>query len=158
MKLNWTIKTFLIVVVITTIVFFIRMFFSIKHVNMAKEKAGEKDVYYDRYRNIILSGKIIKKTSLDNDRYSLYEIDVAKSTIEHHDLRDSAKDFFLVIDGEKAQMVYNLSYDIFENDSVEVNYGSRYLYVYRKGILTHSFTVPSFVDYYVSMRKKAFGR
>ena len=158
MKLNWTIKTFLIVVVITTIVFFIRMFFSIKQVNISKEKAREKNVYYDRYRNIILSGKIIKKTSLDNGRYSLYEIEIAKSTINQHDLRDSVSDYFLVIDPQRAKMVYSMSYNIFENDSVEVNYGNRKLYLYRKGVLLNHYTLPSFVDYYVSMRKKAFGR
>lgn len=125
---------------------------------MSKEKAVEENVYYDRYRNITLSGKIIRKTSLDNDRYSLYEIDIAKSTVEHHDLRDSSSDYFLVVEPRKAQIVYSMSYNIFENDSVEINYGNRKLYLYRKGILLNHYTLPSFLDYYVSMRKKAFGR
>lgn len=130
---------------------------SVKKTDVSYLEMDVKDAYYDNYRNIKLGGKIVKKTSLDNDRYSLYEIDNAQSSVQTHDLRDSLSDYFLVIHGNKAKMVYYMSYTIFVGDSVAIDYEKRQMLIFRKNKLVNEYMTPPFSDYYISMRKKAFG-
>lgn len=132
--------------------------FNVKSTNLSYQETDKKDAYYDAYKNIKLSGKITKKTPLDNDRYSLYEINIAQSSIQNHDLRDSLSDYFLVIHGHSAKMVYYMSYTIFINDSVDIDYEKRQILIFRKNKLVNEYMTPPFSAYYISMRKKAFGR
>lgn len=140
------------------IVLVIFVIFNVKSTNLSYQETDKKDAYYDAYKNIKLSGKIIKKTSLDNDRYSLYEINIAQSSVQNHDLRDSLSDYFLVIHGDSAKMVYYMSYTIFINDSVDIDYEKRQMLIFRKHKLVNEYMTPPFSAYYISMRKKAFGR
>lgn len=138
--------------------FLIFVVFSIKRSKVSYQEMDKRDIYYKRYQDIRLSGKIARKTSLDNDRYSLYEIDVAQSSVETHDLRDSTGDYFLIIEPGKARMTYNMSYTLFVDDSVAIDYEKREMLVFRKGKPVNEYMTPPFSDYYISMRKKAFGR
>lgn len=132
--------------------------FSVKRSKGSYQEMDKRDVYYERYQDIRLSGKIVSKTSLDNDRYSLYEIDITQSSVQTHDLRDSTGDYFLIVEPGKAKMVYYMSYTLFNDDSVAIDYEKREMLVFKKGKLVNEYMTPPFSDYYISMRKKAFGR
>jgi AAA+ ATPase superfamily predicted ATPase len=137
--------------------FFIVVFWTIK-TSPSHSELESKSVYYDRYSNILLYGKIVDKISIDNDRYSTYFIEVSKSNTQLHDLRDSASNYFLVINGNNAKMVYAMSYSIFVNDSIEINYKNKVMLIFRNGQQIQQYPLPSFSDIYLSMLKNGINK
>jgi len=153
-KFTWDAKKIIIFSIFSLLAFLVIVFFLIRQTVTTKSIAKVKDVYYERYSNIELSGKIVKKISIDNDRYSTYYIKISKSNTNSHDLTDSVGDYFLVVNGDVAKMVYAMSYDIAVDDSLNINYKNKEMLIYRNNKLIKMYPLPSFTDYYLSMQEK----
>ena len=156
MKFNWTSSNIIIVASILLTLFSVSIIYGIITHEASEKEWDVKDIYYKRYENIKLNGKIVKKESIDNDRYSIYTILINTTSVKQHDLRDSLSDYFLFIKGDTAKMVFGLSTSIFVEDSIEINYKGKIVNVYRNNKLTGQYSAPSFSEIYLSKQKQVW--